>query len=155
MFDTVANELSSCKHLIMVGSGTLPVTLIHIHQRTKIPQLTAVDTDPEAVEAFGHLCEKMSWNDRVRTLCSNGLEVDFGTADCVYVANLVSPKKFLLEKIAQQVQPGTLVLVRDAVGIGEIFAEKVADCFPASFRFVAVGPGHGSFHSRNLFLVKK
>jgi hypothetical protein len=43
-----ALDLSGCRHLIMIRSGTLPVTSMHIHDRNTIPRLTAVDTDLNA-----------------------------------------------------------------------------------------------------------
>lgn len=151
LFDHV--DLSDCKHLIMIGSGTLPVTIMHIHERTRIPQLTAVDTDPNAIANAKALWHILAW-DRIQMLCCDGLAVDYTTADAIYIANLVSPKRDVLELIGEQVKSGTQVIVRDAVGIGEIFAERVEGSVPSCFQVKGFGEGHSRFHSLNMFLVK-
>lgn len=146
-------DLSNRQHLIMVGSGPLPVTLIHIHERTSIPKLTAVDVDLNALGSIAKLKSILGWN-RLDGQHKDGLLVDYRDADFIYIANLVSSKKAILEVIVHQVMPGTLVVVRDAVGIGKLFAESVQDSIPLGLQLIGFGDGDKQFHSHHMFLVK-
>jgi hypothetical protein len=87
-------------------------------------------------------------------LCCDRLAVDYTTADTVYIANLVSPKREALEQLGKQVKSGTQVIVQDAVGISKIFAEHVEGSVPSCFQVIGFGEGHNQFHSLNMFLVK-
>lgn len=149
-------DLSQAKHLIMLGSGTLPVTLMNIHERTSIPTLTAVDTDPVAIESMQRLCSVLGWT-RIHAQRGNALDVQYAGADVIYVANLISPKLAVLETIGAQVKSGTSVIVREAVGVGELFAESITNHgVPSGFRLEGLGGCHsGKFHSRHVFLVKE
>ena len=147
-------DFSACRHLIMVGSGPLPVTLIHIHQRTAIPRLTSVDTATEAAGAIERIRTGLGW-DRLRAVSGNGLDIDYGDADAVYLANLVTPKAEILRRVADQVAPGTVVIVRDPAGAGELVAERATAGLPSGLRMTHEGEGDGRFLSRNVFLVKE
>ncbi len=152
LFDHV--DFTSRRHLIMVGSGPLPVTLIHVHERTAVPRLTSVDVAPSAAEAITRLREGLGWH-RLEAITGNGLETDYGDADVVYLANLISPKREILRRVAEQVAPGTPVIVRDPDGPGELFAETAARDLPPGLRHLGAGGGDGRFLSRNVFLVRE
>ena len=145
--------------LIMLGSGTLPVTLMHLHERTSIPVLVGVDTDPMAIQSIQRLQNVLGWT-RLKAQEANALDhikCCYHKADVVYIANLIHPKVKALEIIGEQVRPGTCVIVREGVGIGEIFAESVtSQQLPSGFHLKGAGAGHsGRFHSRHVFLVKE
>lgn len=147
-------DLRSCQRLVMVGSGPLPVTLLHIHERTEIPSLVAVDASSVAIAAFEELRRRFGWT-RAEGVCRNGMEYDYRGADAVYLANLVSPKQAVLAHIANLLPPGATVILRDPVGVGELLAEPGASAIPEEMTVLGVGNEDAYFLSRHVFLKKR
>jgi hypothetical protein len=147
-------DLRSCRRLVMVGSGPLPVTLLHILERTPIPSLVAVDASSVAIAAFEDLRRRFGWT-RAEGVCCNGLEFDYRGTDAVYLANLVSPKQAILKRMANLLPPGATVILRDPVGAGELLAEPGASAIPEEMTVLGAGNEDAYFLSRHVYLKKR
>lgn len=150
LFDRV--DFRACRELVMVGSGPLPVTLLHVADRTDVPRIVGLDVDEDAVQVAGRICERLG-STRIEVRVCDGRAHDYGGADVVYVANLITPKRAVLARIAETARPGTPVVVREPIGAGVLFAECGVP--PSSRRLPAVGVGRGAprFLSRHVFRV--
>src|SRR5215471_11701048 len=55
-YDRVADmfthiDFSSCRHFVLVGAGELPMTALHVHDRTGVAHIDCLDMRPEAVRS--------------------------------------------------------------------------------------------------------
>ena len=146
-------DFSACRALVMVGCGPLPVTLLHIAERTHVPWLIGLDLDPEAVTSARDVCRGLGL-DRVEIRESEGCAFDYCNADVVYIANLVRPKRPVLCRVAETIRPGARVVVREPSAAGELLSERGADPSDPRWRVVGRGPEDPRFLSYHLFLER-
>jgi hypothetical protein len=55
-YDRVADmfthvDFSNCRHFVLIGAGKLPMTALHVHDRTGVAHIDCLDTQPEAVRS--------------------------------------------------------------------------------------------------------
>ncbi len=158
-YDRVADlfefvDFSNCQRLVMVGCGPLPVTLLHILHRTNIPKLIAIDIDPDTINGVNRLIEQFEW-ERLTAICCDGISYDYENTDIVYLANLLSPKTSILEKVASRVASGTQIILRDPAGSGEMFADVGIPVDSETLEIQIEGPSDSHFLSRDIFLRKR
>jgi hypothetical protein len=144
-------DFTSCRQLVMVGSGPLPATLIHIAKCQPQIDLLGLDIDAQALQVARKLVDMLSL-DRIRLTQSDGLHHDYGDVQIVYVANLVSPKALILQRIAQTAAPGTLVVLRDPTPSGKDQAEAGIEDLDPRLQLEGTGPESQRFQSRHVFL---
>lgn len=149
MFTSV--DFARCRCFVMVGCGPLPVTMLHVLDRSDVAELRGLDVDPRAVELGARVlaCHE---SDRGRTEHADGRELDYSAADVVYVANLASPKRAILERIARTVAPGTAVVLREPVGLGRLLSESGVEALPPGLRWTGEGSTDTGFLSRDAYL---
>lgn len=146
-------DFSGCRALVMVGCGPLPVTLLHIVQRTHVPRLIGLDVDPEAVTSARDVCRGLGL-DRVEIRECDGCAFDYCNADVVYIANLVRPKRAVLCRVAETIRLGARVVVREPSAPGELFSERGTDPFDPRWRVLDRGCEDPRFLSYHLFLER-
>ncbi|MGH7518325.1 MAG: hypothetical protein ACREOC_12785 [Gemmatimonadales bacterium] len=146
-------DFSACRAFVMVGCGPLPVTLLHVAERTQVPRLIGLEVEPEAACSARDLCRGLGL-DRVAIRECDGCEFDYGSADVAYVANLVRPKRAVLCRVADTIRPGARVVVREPSPPGELFAERGAEPHDRRWRVVGRGPEDRQFLSYHLFLTR-
>lgn len=147
-------DFRHCRRFVMVGCGPFPAAALFIHDHTTTSEIVAMDKSPVAVEVASRVAAAFAPR-RVRVIEDDGGRFDYGTADVVYVANHVSPKARVLQRIADTADANAQVIVRDPCGYGRLFAESgVADLDP---RFVVtrMGEGHRHFLSRHVLLGRR
>ncbi len=144
-------DFASCRELVMVGSGPLPATLMHIARNHPQINLTGLDIDGEAL-LVGRRVLALFGLDRVRLAQGDGLTHDYGGAQIVYVANLVSPKAGVLRRIAETAAAGTLVVLRDPTDAGRDQAEAGIDALDPRLCLEGTGVDSQRFQSRHVFL---
>jgi len=151
MFDRV--DFRSCRRFVMVGCGQLPVTVFHVHDRTDVPELVALDILSEAIGTVEELVERMGLT-RVTAELRDGVSHDFSRAQVVYVANMVSPKRAILSRIADTAPGDVQIIVREPYALGRLWAEAgELDLDP---RLEITGRGGGSrYLSRDVFLRRR
>lgn len=151
MFEHV--DFSQCRRFAMVGCGPLPVTALHVAERTAVPECMVVDCVEPSLKLTASLCERFGW-DRLRPVLSDGISFDYAEADVVYIANLCSPKHEVVARVAATCRPGTQVVVRDAGSLGLLWAEQVEPALDV--RFTVHGRGPLSRHlSRDVYLRRR
>ena len=143
-------DFHGCAHFVMVGAGPLPVTLWHVADQTRVPNLLGLDVDVEAV-AWGRQVLEAIDPARMRLERQAGEQAHFGEADIVYVANLVSRKAQVLERIAATARPGTQVALRDPFSVGLLLAERGVDVLAKRFRLTGQGTPGLRFYSKHVF----
>lgn len=109
----------------VVGSGQLPVTAFHIHDRTNVNKIVCVDIRPEAISTTEVLATAMKMK-RLGGLLCDGAHVDFRGAQFVYVANMVRGKDRVVERILQTAPSDVQIVVREPVGLGQLWTEKMS-----------------------------
>jgi Nicotianamine synthase protein len=144
-------DFHRCRQLVMVGSGPLPTTLMHIAKSHPQIDLLGLDIDAEAVQVGRKLVALFGLG-RIRLAESDGLHHDYGDVQIVYVANLVSPKALILQRIAQTAASGTLVVLRDPTASGADQAEAGIEALDPRLHLEGTGPESLRFQSRHVFL---
>lgn len=135
---------------MLVGAGELPMTALHVHDKSEVGRIECLDTRNEAVEkvdAFG----KWMNSDRLVGTLSDGCAYDYGQADVVFIANMVTPKAKVLSRVLDTAKPRTQIILRDPYSLGLLWAEAGASTLDERVAIAAVGAG-SRFLSRDLYL---
>ncbi len=149
MFDW--DDFGRCNRFVMVGSGPLPVTLLHVAKRFPGMQITGIDTDPESVHVSRRVVKKFGI-DNIHLHQLDGRMHAYQEADIIYVANLVHPKSEVLRQIANTANPGTLVILRDPTENGAQLADVGIASIGDRFSIEGTGIPSQRFESRHIFL---
>lgn len=122
------------RRIAFIGSGPLPLTSLCLLQEIKKeahqgpdPQdikFLNVDCDQAAIDISRALCHALGdWSEGMEFLCAQAgsPEVDLGEYDIVYLAALVGmsqeEKEEITLRVANSMQPGSLLVVRSAASI--------------------------------------
>jgi SAM-dependent methyltransferase len=138
MFDRL--DFRRVSRIVMVGCGMLPVTLLHIHDRTDVREIVGLDIVPDSVETARELADRLGYS-RVKIELCDGRAYDFSRAQVIFVANMVSPKAAVLSRIADAAAEGVQVVVREPYSLGRLLTESVEDSLDS--RLEITGKGHG------------
>ena len=144
-------DFSDCRRFVMVGSGPLPATLLHVLDRTPVTEAIGLDVDSEAIGLARQLA---------RAYAITGLDIqqadggsyDYAAADVVYIANLVAPKAAVLRRVAETARVGTQVVLRDPFALGCLLAETGLDTLETCYTIAGQGRGDARFLTRDVFL---
>jgi hypothetical protein len=147
LFDVL--ELAPGQRFTMIGCGELPVTAIHVIERAGC-EVVCMDVVPAAITAAERLKEAFGWTQLHPLLC-DGTDYDYGTADIVYIANMVRPKSAVLRQVAATARRDCKVVLRDPYGLGVLWAEPGEASLPPAFTVACHGPG-SRYLSHDLFL---
>lgn len=121
VFDRV--DFRHCKRVVMVGCGGRPFTMFRIHDQTAVPEIIGLDIVPEAVETANRLAMKLGYG-RMRAELCDGRDYDYGAAQIVYVANMVSPKAAVVSRIADTAPDDVEIIIWDPCSLGRLWAEN-------------------------------
>ena len=121
LFDRVV--FRNCRCLVMVGCGSLPFTIFHVHDRTEVPEIIGIDIVPEAVETANELAKRLGYA-RVRAELQDGRSYDYSQAQIVFIANMVSPKPTVVSRIADTAPKDVQIIVREPYSLGRLWAES-------------------------------
>lgn len=149
MFETV--DFSGCRRFVMVGCGSLPVTMLHVMEKTTVPEIVGLDIDGTAL-SLNQTAIRSFDSGRLRVEHANGTAYDYESADIVYIANLVQPKRGVLKRVADTARDETQVILRDPYSMGRLFAESGVDELDERLRLTGEGAGSRRFLSRHVFL---
>ena len=146
-------DFSNCRHFVLVGAGELPMTALHVHDRTGVAHIDCLDTRPEAVRSVKALAGWLA-SDRLRGLRFDGAQYDYSDADVIFVANMVRPKQVVLARILETAPDHVTIILRDPYSLGLLWAEEGGAALDPCVSIVARGAG-SRFLSRNLFLARR
>jgi hypothetical protein len=151
MFQNI--DFNDCSRLVMVGCGSSPVSIFHVCDRTKIPDIIALDVVPDAIERVRALIEHFGLS-HVRAEVCDGREFNYGSAGIVLVANMVSPKADIVSRIADTAPIAVQIAVRDPYGLGLLWAESAERALDP--RLKVVGRGRpGLPLSRDIYIKRR
>jgi hypothetical protein len=146
-----STDLSECGTFAMVGCGPLPATLFYIHEKTSIEIIIGVDNNREAIDVAGKLIEHQEFP-RIQLKHVNGMNFNYQEADIIYIANLVSPKRRILNQIIETARNDVKVILRDPYGMGILLSESGMEDLDPRFRLIGEGTKNEYFLSRHFFL---
>ena len=138
----------------MVGCGPLPATLLWLSDHHPDASYIGLDIDDDSVRAASNLFGRLGRRNVTFQLL-DGKDYNYQDVDFVYVANHVSPKKNVLEKISATAGFGMQIVVREPTRTGRLFSEAVMDDLPNGFNICSIGSDSTEFFSYNLNLVWK
>lgn len=148
-------DFRQCRRLVMVGCGPNPSTIFHVYDKTRIPEIIALDMLPFAIEATGALVEQLKLS-RVKTELCEGSAFDFARADIVFVANMVSPKAAVLARIADTAPADVQIVLREPHSLGRLWAESGEQELDPRLEVIAEArPSDRVALSRNLFVRRR
>ncbi len=116
-------DLRDCQRVVMVGCGGRPFTMFRFHDQTSSAQIIGLDIVPEAVETANMLAAKLGYP-RIRAELCDGLDYDYGKAQVVYIANMVSPKAAIVERVADTASENVTIVIWDPCSLGRLWADK-------------------------------
>jgi len=121
VFDHV--DFDNCHRAVMVGCGGRPFTMFRIHDQTAVPEIIGLDIVPEAVETANRLAAKLGYAGMRAELC-DGCDYDYGEAQVVYIASMVSPKAAVVSRIADTAPDNVQIVLWEPVSLGRLWAEN-------------------------------
>lgn len=118
------NSYLSNKNFVMVGCGSLPITLLAFCNEYPDMSFIGIDNSSEAVRKA--LDIKRCFG--IRNLhfdIVDGENYDYIDSDTIFVANTVIPKIKVLRQIAMSAKSGTKIIIRVPVLSGNLLSEDV------------------------------
>lgn len=109
------------RRIVMVGCGRNPFTIFHFHDKTAVPEIVGLDLSPEAVETANKLAAKLGYG-RVRVELCDGQGYDYGEADIVHVASMVSRKAAVVSRIADTAPEDVQIILWEPCSLGRLWA---------------------------------
>jgi len=144
-------DFSINRRAVMVGCGAFPATLFWLYDHYPEGEYAGVDIDAECIDLAKEVVKFLGVGN-IHLNRENGRDVDYSGVDFIFVANQVSPKKDVLERIAETADRNLPVVVRNPTRRGRLLAECVRENLPAGFKIEAEGIESREFLSADLFL---
>lgn len=146
-------DFGACRRFVMVGCGAFPAAALLVRDATEVPEIVAVDVDIRAAGIARRVIAAMR-EPRIRIDCGDGAAYDYAGAGIVYLANQVSMKARVLERVRDTAPRDAVVIVREPYGVGRLVAESVERRLPPPFRVGALGKANRDFFSRHVLLAR-
>lgn len=130
-FNDVKIEISKLReHLagdnfVMVGCGSLPITLLSFCTQFPDMHFIGIDNSPEAIRKAIDIKTKLNIPNLFFDII-DGMNYDYKDASTIFVANTVVPKIKVLKQIAMSAQSNTRVFIRIPVLSGNLLSEDVS-----------------------------
>jgi hypothetical protein len=144
-------DFTRCRRAVMVGCGALPSTLFWLYDHYSTINYVGLDIDAECVALASKATNALKIKG-IQILNRDGREFDFSGVDFIFIANQISPKKAVLERIADTSDRDVQLVVRNPTRLGRLFAECIRDNLPLGFSIQHDGKESRAFLSANLFL---
>ena len=122
----------------MVGCGALPSTLFWLYDHYPSMEYIGIDIESDYIDLASDVVKGL----RLKGILlkkADGRELDYSSVDFIYVANQVTPKKDVLEHIANTVAKNTQIIVRNPTRLGKLFAECIRNTLPRKFSIAHSG----------------
>lgn len=107
-----------------IGCGGCPETLLYYGKRLKEWNIAAMDLDGDAVQCARKAC-KVLGHHQTEVIHHNGSTFNYQPYSVIHVANYVSPKRKVLDTIAETAFRGTLVLMRTPKMLEELICDAI------------------------------
>lgn len=109
---------------VMVGCGSLPITLLAFCNEFTDMTFIGIDNSPEAIRKAIDIKTKFDISNLNFDII-DGMNYDYNNANTIFVANTVIPKIKVLEQIAKSAQSQTRIIIRIPVLSGNLLSEDV------------------------------
>lgn len=117
-------ELKDIKKMVMVGCGPLPNTIMYFYENTKIPEIIGLDNNQEAVFMAGTMLKGLECSG-VKLRHMDGTKYDYSEADVITIANFVSPKNKVLNRIASTCKDSAQIVVESPRFLNSMIFDKI------------------------------
>ncbi len=144
-------DFSDCQRCVMVGCGALPATLFYLYDRYPKLEYIGIDIDSVALTTAKEAMYLLGM-EKICLVEADGSQFDYVDAGFVYIANQVSPKSLVLERIAATADETVQVVMRDPTRRGKLLADCGKDFLPRQFSLVRKGKESQHFLSLDLLL---
>lgn len=151
MFNHV--DFDDCETFVMVGCGQLPVTALHVMDRSSVGNVVCLDVSEKAISVTNQLKAALGL-DRLQARLSNGKDYDFRAASVIYIGNMVSPKLEVVTQALRTCTPAARLVVREPYSLGRLWTERVESELAGMIEVTAKGPASRHL-SRDVYLRKK
>jgi len=146
-------DFSQCRTFTVVGCGPLPATLFYIHEKTNVQTIIGIDNNRDAIDIARKLIAHQEFP-RIRLKHINGKDFNYQGADVIYIANLVSAKKKILNQIIQTTRNNVRVILREPYGMGILLSESGMEDLDPRFKLIGEGRENEYFLSKHFFLKR-
>ncbi len=121
--DFASVHVGHCRKAVMVGCGWRPTSAFHILGETETPEIVAIDNVQVAVDAATALAQRLR-AERLHIELQDGLTYDYGGAQLIYVASMVSPKSAIVSRIAETAPENALIVLWEPASLGRLWVES-------------------------------
>lgn len=111
-------------NFVMVGCGSLPITLLAFCNQYKNGKFVGIDHSSEAIKKAIEIKNKLNISNLNFDII-DGENYDYKNADTVFVANTVVHKIDILKQIAMSAKGGTRIIIRIPSYTGHLLSEDV------------------------------
>ena len=119
------NEHITGDKFVMVGCGSLPITLLTFCANYPNISFLGIDNSPEAIRKAIDIKSKFAVNNLNFNII-DGMNYDYKDATTIFVANTVVPKMKVLKQIAMSAKSKTRIIIRIPVLSGNLLSEDVS-----------------------------
>lgn len=129
-FNDVKIEIDKLKkyitanNFVMVGCGSLPITLLAFCSEFPSGSFIGIDNSPEAIRKAIDIKSKFNI-ENLNFDIIDGMNYDYKNANTIFVANTVVPKMKVLKQIAMSAESKTKIIIRIPVMSGNLISEDV------------------------------
>ena len=117
-------DFRDCARVVMLGCGSRPFTIFHIHDKTEVADIVGLDIVPDAIEATNALAEKLGYT-RIRAELCDGRDYDYSGTQIVYVASMISQKAAVLSRVADTAPENIQIVVCEPCSLGRFWIDSV------------------------------
>lgn len=148
-------DFEKVKKVVMVGSGSLPDTLLFLAENFKVPEIIGLDNNAEAVFSSCELINFLGFSN-ITIKNVDGLKYDYSDADLVYIANFIPPKNGVLEQIAKTASQGVQVLIESPVNLRQLFFEDITHAkINPVLKIVTTQENHAEYFWHKVLKIEK
>ena len=112
-------------NFVMVGCGSLPITLLAFCNKYREGNFIGIDHSAEAIKKAIEIKNKLNIANLSFDIV-DGVNYDYKKADTVFVANTVIYKMEILKQIAMSAKNGTKIIIRIPSHTGHLLSEDVS-----------------------------
>ena len=142
-------DFSNVRKAVMVGCGWRPVTTLHMHDETQVPEVVGLDIVEDAVDCARILGQKFGC-DRLRVELADALTYDYSDAQVIYVASMVTPKAAVVARIAETAPPEAQIVLWEPVSLARLWMQTATQ--PLDPRLEVVNTGSVNWLSTEVFV---
>jgi hypothetical protein len=142
-------DFSNVRKAVMVGCGWRPVTTLHMHDETRVPEVVGLDNVEDAVDCARILGRKFGC-DRLRVELADALTYDYSDTQVVYVASMVTPKADVVARIADTAPPEAQIVLWEPVSLARLWMQSAME--PLDPRLEVVDTGSVNWLSTEVFV---